>query len=85
MDKKSTPPIVPDRREMIGRKGSSNSGGQGNSNVNKSDRPSTSAGGSSNKFSVLILLLLLRLGVMEVMSMLFWQKNMRTCLFVLMN
>ena len=40
MDKKSTPPIVPDRREMIGRKGSSNSGGQGNSDVNKSNNPS---------------------------------------------
>ena len=62
MNNKSTPPIVPDRREMIGRKGSSNSGSQGNSNVNKSDRPSTSGGGSSNKFSVLILLLLLIAG-----------------------
>tara|TARA_B100000575_G_scaffold286616_1_gene283652 strand:- start:8 stop:802 length:795 start_codon:yes stop_codon:yes gene_type:complete len=62
MDKKSTPPIVPDRREMIGRKGSSNSGGQDNSNVNKSDRPSTSGGGSSNKFSVLILILFLIAG-----------------------
>ena len=62
MDKKSTPPIVPDSREMIGRKGSSNSGGQGNSNVNKSNKPSISGGGSSNKFSVLILLLLLIAG-----------------------
>ncbi|MDP7404251.1 MAG: hypothetical protein QF782_02295 [Porticoccaceae bacterium] len=62
MDKKSTPPIVPDRREMIGRKGSSNSGGQGNSDVNKSNKPSISGGGSSNKFSVLILLLLLIAG-----------------------
>jgi len=61
MDKKSTPPIVPDRREMIGRKGSSNSGGQGNSDVNKSNKPSISGGGSSNKFSALILLLLLLL------------------------